>query len=64
MTKPKLKARNSNPLQPLSQPIPNATMPQCSSCVELIFTDQPNLIIDFGVHPYLNSNCHHQITYC
>ena len=38
-------------------------MPQSSSCTDLIFTDQPNLIIDSGVHPSLHSNCDHQITY-
>ena len=36
---------------------------QTSSCIELIITDQPNLIVDGGVHPSLNSNCHRQITY-
>ena len=34
------------------------------SWIDLIFTDQPNLIVDSGVHPSLHSNCHHQITYC
>ena len=37
---------------------------QTSSCIDLIITDQPNLIIDGGVHPSLNSNCHRQTTYC
>ena len=35
-----------------------------SSCIDLIFTDQPNLVVDSGVHPSLHPNCHHQITYC
>ena len=39
-------------------------LPQTFSCIDLIFTDQPNLIVDSGVHPSLHSNCHHQITYC
>ena len=30
------------------------------SCINLIFTSQPNLI-DFGMHPSLHENCHHQI---
>ena len=30
----------------------------------LIFTDQPSLVVDSGVHPALHVNCHHQITYC
>ena len=31
------------------------------SCIDLIFTSQPNMIIDSGVHPSLHPNCHHQI---
>ena len=38
--------------------------PQSTSCIDLIFTDQPNYIIDCGTHPSLNKNCHHQITFC
>ena len=34
-----------------------------SSCLDLIFTDQPNLSINSGVHPSLHSNCHHQIVH-
>ena len=37
---------------------------QSSSCIDLIFTDQPNLIVDNGVHPSLHSNCLNQITHC
>jgi len=33
------------------------------SCIDLIFTDQPNLFIETGVHPSLHGNCHHQIIY-
>ena len=29
-----------------------------------IFTDQPNLVVDNGVHPSLHTNCHNQIAYC
>ena len=29
-----------------------------SSCIDLIFTSQPNLITDSGVHSSLHSNCH------
>ena len=46
----------------LSQP--THLLPQTSSCIDLIFTDQPNLMVERGVHPSLYSNCHHQITYC
>ena len=34
-----------------------------SSCIDLIFTYQPNLITESGVHPSLHPNCHHQIIY-
>ena len=34
------------------------------SCIDLIFTDQPSLVVDSSVHPTLHENCDHQITYC
>ena len=34
-----------------------------SSCIDLIFTSQSNLITESGVHPYLHPNCHHQTVY-
>ena len=34
------------------------------SCIDIIFTYQPSLLVDCGVHPTLHENCHHQITYC
>ena len=34
-----------------------------SSCVDLIFTSQPNMVIDSAVHVSLHSNCYHQIIY-
>ena len=34
------------------------------SCIDLIFTDQPNLVLECGTRPSLDSFCHHQITYC
>ena len=34
-----------------------------SSCIDLAFTSQPNLIVDSGTHPSLHPNCHHQIIY-
>ena len=27
------------------------------SCIDLIITDQPNLFVDFGVHPSLDNHC-------
>ena len=38
--------------------------PNTSTCIDLIFTDQPNLVVDNDGHPSLHTNCHHQITYC
>ena len=37
---------------------------QSLSCIDLIFTDLPNYVIDCGSHPSLNQNCHHQIRFC
>ena len=34
-----------------------------SSCIDLIFTSQPNLINNSGVHSSLHPNCHHQIVF-
>ena len=34
-----------------------------SRALILIFTDQPNLVIESGVHPSLHEQCHHQIVY-
>ena len=32
-----------------------------SSCIDLLFTDQPNLAVNSGVHASLHPNCEHQI---
>ena len=34
-----------------------------SSCIDLLFTSHPNLVMQSGVHPSLHPNCHHQIIY-
>ena len=34
-----------------------------NSCIDLVFTNQQNLITDSGIHPSLHPNYHHQITY-
>ena len=36
---------------------------ESKSCIDLIFTDQPNLFLESGVHPTLHDQCHHQIIY-
>ena len=33
------------------------------SCIDLIFTSQPNLSVESGTQPSLHPNCHHQIIY-
>ena len=40
---------------------PTHILKSSSSCIDLIFTSQPNLIMNSGVHSSLHSNCHHQI---
>ena len=42
---------------------PTHLLENSSSCIDLIFTSQPNLMMDAGVHPSLHTNCHHQIVY-
>ena len=34
-----------------------------SSCIDLIFTNQPNFVRGSGIHPTLHPKCHHQIIY-
>ena len=36
---------------------------ESSSCIDLIFTSQPNLITESGVHPSLHPNSYHQIIF-
>ena len=33
------------------------------SCIDLILTSKPKLVVDFGIRPSLYENCHHQIIY-
>ena len=40
---------------------PTHILENSSSCIDLIFTSQPNLITKSGVHPSLHANCHHQV---
>ena len=34
------------------------------SCIDLVVTDQPNIILDCGTRTSLDSHCHHQIVHC
>ena len=40
---------------------PTHILENSSSCVDLIFTSQPNLSVESGTQPSLHPNCHHQI---
>ena len=35
-----------------------------TSCIDLVFTEQPNLVLESGTCTSLDPYCHHQITYC
>ena len=49
----------------LSQIINEAThiLEAFSLCIDLIFTTQPKLVVESGVHPSLHENCHHQLVF-
>ena len=40
---------------------PTHFLENSESCIDLIFTDQPNLFVDTGTHPSLIERCHHGI---
>ena len=42
---------------------PTHLLQNSSSCIDLIFTSQPNIVVESGVHPSLHPNCHHQIIF-
>ena len=42
---------------------PTHILDSSRSCIDLIFTSQPNMVIDSGLYASLHSNCHHQIIY-
>ena len=42
---------------------PTHILNSSSSCIDLIFTSQPNLVMETGIHSSLHSNCHHQIVF-
>ena len=42
---------------------PTHILTDSSSCIDLTFTSQPNLVKESGVHSFLHQNCHHQIIY-
>ena len=42
---------------------PTHILPNSSSCIDLIFTNQPNLVTESRVYPSLHTKCHHQILF-
>ena len=42
---------------------PTHILPTSASCIDLIFINQPNLVINNGVHPSLHQNCYYQIIF-
>ena len=53
---------NSYGLNQLFQEPPHI-LNSSSSCIDLIFTLQPNLVMESGIHSSLHSNCHRQIVF-
>ena len=49
--------------QIINEPTHSHLLENISSCIDLIFTSQPNLVMDAGIHPSLPASCHHQIVY-
>ena len=39
---------------------PTHILNSSSSCIDIIFTSQPSLMMESGVHSSLHPNCHHQ----
>ena len=42
---------------------PTHILESSASCIDLIFTNQPNIVMDSGVYLSLHEKCHHQIIY-
>ena len=42
---------------------PTNVSAQGMSCIDLIVTDQPNMFVDYGVHPSLDPHCEHQVIF-
>ena len=43
---------------------PTHILSYSSSCIDLIFSNQLNLVVNRGTYSTLNTKCHHQITHC
>ena len=52
-----------NVSQVISEPT-NFTPHKNPTCIDLIFTDQANLVLQSGTRPSLDPKCHHDIIHC
>ena len=43
---------------------PTHILQHSSSCFDFVFVNQPNLVIDSGIHPSLHQNCHNRVIFC
>ena len=42
---------------------PTHLLPMSSSFIDLILTNQPNMVMNSGVFPPIHQNCHHKIVF-
>ena len=42
---------------------PTYIIGESKTCIDLVCTDQPNLITSNEIHPFLHNTCHHQVNY-
>ena len=42
---------------------PTHILEKSSLCIDLIFSSQPNMVGNSGVHSSLHANCHHQVVF-
>ena len=42
---------------------PTHILENSRSCIDLLFTSQPNMVMDSGVHTSLHHHCHHQMVF-
>ena len=42
---------------------PTHLLQNSATCIDLVFTNQPHLVMESGVHSSLSSTCHHEIVF-
>ena len=42
---------------------PTHVLPDSSSCIDLVFTNQPKLVFKSGIHPSMQPKCYHPIVF-